>query len=148
MLTEGELLNLMADLESDRVERTESVKDLDKFCIAACAFANDLPHHRQSGFVLVGVDNRGRAVGLSVTDQHLLQLGEVRASGRVLPIPSVQVYKIRLSDGSGEVAVLEVSFLFPCRSKMSRSGIPSRFRSMAQNWQELRPPDQGYFSDE
>ncbi len=108
MLTEGELLNLMADLESDRVERTESVKDLDKFCIAACAFANDLPHHRQSGFVLVGVDNRGRAVGLSVTDQHLLQLGEVRASGRVLPIPSVQVYKIRLSDGSGEVAVLEV----------------------------------------
>ncbi len=119
MLTEKELLQLMADLESDRVERTESVSDMDKFCIAACAFANDFPNHRQPGFLLVGVTNRGKAVGLNVTDKLLLTLGEVRANGNVLPIPAIHVYKLTLSDSSGEVAVLEVlpSDLPPVRFK-------------------------------
>ncbi len=119
MLTEHQLLTLMADLESDLVERTESVNDMEKFCIAACAFANDFPNHRQPGFLLVGVNNRGVAVGLKVTDKLLLTLGEVRANGNVLPIPAVQIYKIALSDGSGEVAVVEVipSDLPPVRFK-------------------------------
>ena len=119
MLTEQQLLALMADLESDRVERTESVSDMEKFCIAACAFANDFPNHRQTGFLLVGVNNRGKAVGLKVTDKLLLMLGEVRANGNVLPIPAVQVYKLALSDGSGEVAIVEVmpSDLPPVRFK-------------------------------
>ena len=119
MLTEGELLNLMSDLESDRVERTESVNDMDKFCIAACAFANDFPKHGQCGYLLLGVNNRGKATGLKVTDKLLLTLGEVRANGNVLPIPAIQVYKLALSDGSGEVGVLEVlpSDLPPVRYK-------------------------------
>ncbi len=119
MLTETELLNLMADLESDRVERTEAVSDMEKFCIAACAFANDFPNQRQPGFLLVGVDNRGRAVGLKATDKLLLTLGEVRANGNVLPIPAIRVYKLTLSNGSGDVAVLEVlpSDLPPVRFK-------------------------------
>lgn len=109
MLTENQLLTLMRDLESDRVERTESAVDMEKFSIAVCAFANDFPNHRQAGFLLIGVDNRGRATGLSVTDKILLKLGEVRASGNVLPIPAVHVYKLTLADGSGEVAVMEVN---------------------------------------
>ncbi|MGP8198267.1 MAG: ATP-binding protein [Limisphaerales bacterium] len=98
----------MADLESDRVERTESVSDMDKFCIAACAFANDFPHHREPSFLLIGVNNSGKATGLKVTDKLLLTLGEIRASANVLPIPAIKVYKIVLSDGSGEVAIVEV----------------------------------------
>jgi ATP-dependent DNA helicase RecG len=119
MLTEHQLLTLMADLESALVERTESVTDMEKFCIAACAFANDFPNHGKPGFLLVGINNRGVAVGLKVTDKLLLTLGEVRANGNVLPIPAVQVYKVALSDGSGEVAVLEVmpSDLPPVRFK-------------------------------
>lgn len=119
MITEHQLLALMADLESDRVERTESVNDMEKFCIAACAFANDFPNHRQPGYLLVGVNNQGKAVGLKVTDKLLLTLGEVRANGNVLPIPSIQVYRVALSDGSGEVAVMEVmpSDLPPVRFK-------------------------------
>ncbi len=108
MLSEPELLNLMTDLESDRVERTESVNDLDKFCVAACCFANDFPRHGKPGYLLVGVNNKGRAVGLKATDKVLLTLGEVRANGNVQPLPAVQVYKLALSDGTGEVAVLEV----------------------------------------
>src|SRR5664279_777744 len=66
MLSEQELLALMADLESDRIERTESVNDMEKFCIAACAFANDFPGHRQPGFLLIGVNNKGNATGIKV----------------------------------------------------------------------------------
>ncbi len=119
MLPESQLLALMADLESDRVERTESISDMEKFCIAACSFANDFPNHREPGFLLVGVNNRGKSVGLKVTDKLLLTLGEVRANGNVLPMPETRVYRLVLSDGSGEVAVLEVapSDLPPVRFK-------------------------------
>ena len=119
MITEEQLRALMHDLESDRIERTASFSDMDKLGIAACAFANDLPNHGQPGFFLIGVDDRGHAVGLEVTDKSLRTLGEVRANGNVLPIPSVQVYKIPLSDGSGDVAVVEVmpSDLPPVRFK-------------------------------
>ena len=43
----------------------------------------------------------------------------MRANGNVLPIPAVQVYKLALSDGSGEVAIVEVmpSDLPPVRFK-------------------------------
>lgn len=35
MLTDGQLMQYLSDLESDRIERTVSVKDMDKFCIVA-----------------------------------------------------------------------------------------------------------------
>src|SRR3990172_7455885 len=119
MLNEADLRLLMADLESDRVERTMSDSDMDKFCIAACCFANDLPRHAEPGYLLVGVTNNGTASGLTVTDRLLLTLGEVRANGNVLPLPETRIYKVELSDGSGDVAVMEVlpSDLPPVRYK-------------------------------
>jgi len=59
MLTKDELLSLMHDLELDRVERTESENNTDKFCQAICAFANNLPNHRQQGYLLIGVKDDG-----------------------------------------------------------------------------------------
>ncbi len=47
MLSPEQLRALMANLESDRVERTTSTKNTDKFGEAICAFANDFPNHRQ-----------------------------------------------------------------------------------------------------
>jgi ATP-dependent DNA helicase RecG len=55
MLTHDQLSSLLIDLESDRVERTTSIGKTDKFGEAICAFANDLPHHRQLGYLLIGV---------------------------------------------------------------------------------------------
>lgn len=46
MLSLEELEALMADLESDRVERKASISDRDRIRQAICAFANDLPDHR------------------------------------------------------------------------------------------------------
>lgn len=49
MLTKDQLQALLVDLESDRVERTTSTTNTDKFSQAVCAFANDYPNHRRPG---------------------------------------------------------------------------------------------------
>ncbi len=46
-LTDAELERLLVDTESDLVERKEALTDKDKVCEAICAYANDLPDHRQ-----------------------------------------------------------------------------------------------------
>ena len=63
MHTPEQALALLADLESDRVERTISVKDTDKFSGAICAFANDINGHRLAGYVIVGARNDGSRSG-------------------------------------------------------------------------------------
>jgi hypothetical protein len=55
MLTEDQLIRLLAQIESDHVERTESLTNTDKFGQAICAFANDLPNRRQPGYLSIGV---------------------------------------------------------------------------------------------
>lgn len=106
MLTEAQLTELLSDLESDRVERTISTSDTDKFAKAICAFANDLPNHRQPGYLLIGVKDDGSLAGLSVTDQLLLDLGAIRSTGNVLPQPVMSVTRYKLQ--GGDVAVVEV----------------------------------------
>ena len=64
---------MLSDIESDRVKRNESV-DKDRIRQAVCAFANDLPDHRQPGFVFVGADDLGHPVGLDVSDELLRNL--------------------------------------------------------------------------
>lgn len=117
MLTESRLLELLADLETDRVERTESVSNTDKFCEAVCAFANDLPGHRQPGYLMIGVKDNGSLSGLSVSDELLRNLGGIRSDGHVLPQPALTVTKYLLP--AGEIAVVEVqpSDLPPVRFK-------------------------------
>lgn len=106
MLTAAKLLELLSELESDRVERTESLTNTDKFCQAICAFANDLPNHRVPGYLLIGVKDDGRLAGLNVTDQLLQNLGAIRSDGHILPQPVMSVAKFSFPEG--DVAVVEV----------------------------------------
>ena len=119
MVTENDLIKLMLDSESDRVERTISINNADKFSQAICAFANDMPNHKQSGFLLIGVNDEGHVSGLTVTDQLLKDLGAIRSDGNILPQPAMTVSKFKLEDG--EIAVVEVipSDLPPVRYKGS-----------------------------
>jgi ATP-dependent DNA helicase RecG len=96
----------MFDIESDRVERTTSTTDMNKFSQAVCAFANDMPGHALPGYLLIGVRDDGKPCGLKVTDELLVNLGGIRADGNVLPQPAMSVAKYAV-DG-GEVAVVEV----------------------------------------
>lgn len=109
MINERDLWVLMTDLESDRVERTVSTSDVTKFREAICAFANDFPGHRQPGYLLIGVDDKtGKACGLRAEDALLRNLAGLRQDGEILPQPAMTVGRLTLSDGSGDVVVVEV----------------------------------------
>lgn len=107
----------MSAHESDRVELTMSTNNTDKFCEAICAFANDFPNHRQFGYLLVGVDDKGNPGGLTATDQLLRRLGDLRSNVNLEPLPAMTVQKYSLPQG--DVAAVEVapSDLPPVRYK-------------------------------
>lgn len=117
MLSLSQLQALLSDLESDCVERTESTTNTDKFGQAICAFANDLPHHRQPGYLLVGVRDNGALAGIRVSDDLLKNLAGIRSDGNILPQPMLNVAKFALPEG--DIAVVEVhpSDLPPVRYK-------------------------------
>jgi ATP-dependent DNA helicase RecG len=120
MINETELLKLLSEIESFRVERTVSVNNTDKFAQAICAFANDMAASGSPGYLLIGADDKtGMPCGLQVTDQLLQNLASLAANGNILPAPALIAYRIKLSSGLGEVAVVEVqpSSLPPVRYK-------------------------------
>ena len=114
MLTDEELLELLRDGESDRVEFAESGKDKDKICEAICAFANDMPGHGLPGIVFVGVDDKGKLTGrLKVDDLLLRNLRDWRTNGNIHPFPSMTVQKRRLAGADVAVVIVEPSTMPP-----------------------------------
>jgi ATP-dependent DNA helicase RecG len=97
---------LLTDLESDRTERKTSVASPDRIRQAICAFANDLPDHRAPGVIFVGANDDGSCTGLTVTDQLLVTLADMKSDGNIVPFPSMTVQKRRLS--SCDMAVVTV----------------------------------------
>ncbi len=114
-----EMSALLAELESFRVERTASTADSDKFCKAICAFANDLPGSGLPGYLFVGVDERGQPTGLTVDERLLESLANHRDNGRILPIPTMHVFKA--THQGADIAVVEVqpSDMPPVRYKQT-----------------------------
>lgn len=106
MIGEQDLRQLLADLESDRVERTVSTNDTDKFCETICAFANDMPAHHAPGYLVIGARDDGTIAGTEVTDRLLQRLSDCADSGQIVPLPSMTVQKLSLPEGN--VAVVEV----------------------------------------
>jgi len=106
MLTEEQLRSMLSDLESDRVERTVSVSNTDKFGQAICAFANDFPNHQKAGYLIIGASDDGRPSGLTVTDDLLQNLAALRSDGNIQPLPAITVSKHALAEG--DLAVVEV----------------------------------------
>jgi len=109
---DAQLEAMMADLESDCVERKQSFQGdaPKKVREAVCAFANDLAGHGAPGVVLIGVHDNGTIMpGFIVSDELLLSLASIKTDGNIVPPPSLFVEK-RLLQG-GEVAVVTV---VPC----------------------------------
>lgn len=109
---DAQLEAMMADLESDCVERKQSFQGdaPKKVREAVCAFANDLAGHGAPGVVLIGVHDNGTIMpGFVVSDELLLSLASIKTDGNIVPPPSLFVEK-RLLQG-GEVAVVTV---VPC----------------------------------
>ena len=106
MLTDTELLEIISCSESDRVEFIKSIRDLDKFREAICAFSNDLPNHRQPGFLFIGITDDGIGANLTIDDKLLQTLGGLRNDGKILPRPMMEVAKRNLN--GCDVAVIQV----------------------------------------
>ena len=114
-MDEHELEALLADLESDRVERKASASDMDKLRQVICAFANDLPGHGKPGVLFIGVDDHGQPVGMKVTDELLRNLGGIRAEGKILPLPMLSVEKRVLRSAECAVVTVAPSYSTPVR---------------------------------
>lgn len=122
MLTAEEVKELLLDLENERVERTISTDNTEKFSQAICAFANDICCTGLPGYLFIGAYDKGELSGLKATDKLLKNLSSLRSEGNILPAPSMSVYKVSFPEG--DVAVIEVqpSKLTPVRYK-GRIGI-------------------------
>ena len=106
--TEEELLQIIAAGEADRVEFKESLSGdaATRIREAICAFANDLPDHGKPGLVFVGVRDNKTIGDISVTNQLLQQLADMKTDGNIVPPPSLTVEK-RVLQGK-EVALITV----------------------------------------
>ena len=107
-LTDDELDALLNDLESDKVERKEAwAGDApEKVPQTVCAFANDLPNHQQPGVFFIGAQDNGMPGNITVTDELLLTLADIKSNGNILPPPTMTVEK-RVLKGI-EIAVVTV----------------------------------------
>jgi len=107
MISKEELQKFILDIESDRVERTISTNDTDKFAEAICAFSNDMAGHKQPGYLLLGVhDKTCKLSGLKATDKIMKDVAAIRSDGNVLPQPAMTVSKVSFDEG--DVIVVEV----------------------------------------
>jgi ATP-dependent DNA helicase RecG len=104
-----ELEALLVNIESDIVERKESWKGdaPTKSRQAVCAFANDLPNNNKLGVLFIGAkDKDGSPSGISITDELLRTIADMKTDGNILPLPVLTVEK-RILKGS-EYAVVAV----------------------------------------
>ena len=115
--SDADLEALMRDVESDLVERKESLRGSAPARIreAVCAFANDLPDRRQPGLVFVGARDDGSPSGLEVDDRLLLQLADIKTDGNIVPPPTMTVEKRILLGAPVALVVVQPSDAPPVR---------------------------------
>ena len=109
------LKDLLADLESDRVERKAALSDKDKIRQAICAFANDLPNHRRPGVVVIGQNDDGSYANTPVSDVLLQTLAALRSDGNILPFPTLTVEKRTVDGNEIAIVIVEPSYFPPVR---------------------------------
>lgn len=138
-LTDDELLVLVNDTESDRVERKESFKGdvAKKARQAVCAFANDLPGHDKPGVLFIGATDCGEPSHLEITDQLLLSLADIKTDGNILPLPVLSVEKRTLKGAPMAVVTVLPSDMPPVKYE-GRIWIRTGPRRAIANEQEER----------
>ena len=107
-MTTEDLQNLISSTESDRVEKTRSTTDVDKFREAICSFSNDMAGKGLPGYLLIGVDEKDPSFRLQATDALLQQFASYRSDGQVMPLPVMNVATRAHPAGGGDVIVVEV----------------------------------------
>ena len=137
--SDSDLLALIKDLESDRVEKkaTFSGDTPNRALEAVCAFANDLPGHNQPGVLLIGVTDNGEPSGCDITDELLQSLADMRSDGKILPLPVLTVEKRKLNNADVAVVLVLPSDMPPVKYR-GRIWIRTGPRRAVANEQEER----------
>lgn len=106
--TSAELRALMADTESELVERKSVLAGTARERIreAICAFANDVQGHGRPGVVFLGLEDDGSPSGMTISEQVLATLADMKTDGNILPQPTMSVEKH--ATPGGEVASITV----------------------------------------
>jgi len=117
MISEEQVRELLRSSETDRVEKTVSIKNTDKFAEAITAFANDMAGNGRPGYLVIGAHDDGTLGGLTVTDELLLSLAALRSDGNIQPLPTIVVLKFSLDGGDVAIVEVPVSDLPPLRYK-------------------------------
>ena len=107
-MTASDLQALLQCNETDRVEKTRSITDTDKFREAICSFSNDMAGRKQPGYLLIGVDEKDSTFRLQATDALLQQFASYRSDGAVMPLPVMNVAAHPHPDNGGDIIVIEV----------------------------------------
>ncbi|MGI9345698.1 MAG: ATP-binding protein [Gammaproteobacteria bacterium] len=107
--TDAELVALLDDLESDRVERKSSFKDGEvrkRVRETVCAFSNNLSVNSQPGVLFIGAEDNGHASNLLIDEELLNNLAHIKADGTIQPLPVLTVQKRHLK--GADMAVVTV----------------------------------------
>ena len=115
MMTKREILAMLRSTETYRVEKTISTTNMDKFCEAICAFANDLPDSRKKGYLFIGANDDGSLSGLKVDDALLKKIAAIRSDGNILPLPTMSVERLEFPEGDLLAAEVSPSLIPPVR---------------------------------
>ena len=92
-MNEALIKEILTSDETDRIERTVSTTDTDKFREAICSFSNDMPEHRKPGYLLIGVNDDGSPANLKIDDELQKKFASLRDDGQILPQPMMSVFK-------------------------------------------------------
>jgi ATP-dependent DNA helicase RecG len=117
MITQDELTKMLASLEADRIEKTISKTDADKFGEVICSFCNDMAAHGLPGYLLVGVNDDGSLNGTIVDEKLMQTLLSYRTDGRIVPPPAMTVTKFTYPEGDVAVVEVQPSSVPPVRYK-------------------------------
>jgi ATP-dependent DNA helicase RecG len=71
-----------------------SKDDKEKICRTICAFANDIHAKNSIGIIALGVSDDGTPSGIPITDDLELKIQNIRAEGKIIPLPSFITQKI------------------------------------------------------
>jgi len=117
-MTDEEIIALLGRPESDRLERKAALsgervkKEVGQ---AICAFANDLPNHRQPGLIVIGPSDDGSCAGTPIDDALLRTLASLKDDGSILPFPSLVVQRRQLSHCEVAIILVQPSSAPPVR---------------------------------
>jgi len=104
----------MGRVERDNVEWKRDANDRDLLRKALCALANDLPE-RGIGHLLIGVRNDGTPTGLTVDDELILRITNIRDEAQILPRPVMVVEKATFAGGDCVHVTVQSSRVRPVR---------------------------------